>query len=275
MTLIDSYHFHGLDFELHGQHSTQAPHPGLAMSISSNFCILGGGAIVETAGEGNLLWASYPVSYKEWEARAKDHEVSSPGMLFVYCIAASIRPADYTIVQNTTPAPTNHPKAEAILPGEFVLVGGGARANWDGTGGPGSLLYACRPGTGESWFAAAKDHRLANPATVTAYAIGVRGSILDSLGLKVVRFRANSVTAVAEPSVAGGPGDEREATLISGGAETHWTGSGSLLTACSPDVAWGGPLPTRPYAWLARGKDHLDSDPATITAWSLALVKYG
>lgn len=36
MALIDLYNFHGLQFELHGQASAQASHPGLAMNIFSS-----------------------------------------------------------------------------------------------------------------------------------------------------------------------------------------------------------------------------------------------
>lgn len=273
MALIEAYNFHGLGFELHGQPSTLASQPGLALNTFSGFRILGGGAIVESPEEEIFLWASYPSSGQEWEARAKDHSVQSSGVLFVYCIAADIPPADYIIVQNTSPASVNHPQAQATLPVEFVLVGGGARANWNQTSTAGSLLYASRPGSGESWYAAAKDHLIADPATVTAYAIGVRRSFFDALGMKVVRLRANSVTEVAHSMITCGPGDEQEATLISGGAEMHWTGAGGLLKTSSPNISSGGPHPARPFAWLAGGKEHFVSDPNTITAWALALVK--
>lgn len=75
MTLIDSYNFQGLQFELHGQASAQASHPGLAMNIFSSLRILGGGAIVESTGAGNLLWASYPLSGQEWEKKPYSNEV--------------------------------------------------------------------------------------------------------------------------------------------------------------------------------------------------------
>ncbi len=273
MARIEAYSFHGLGFELHGQPSTQTSQPSLSLNTFSSFHILGGGAMVERPEEEIFLWASYPNSGQEWEAKAKDHSTQSTGVLFVYCIAADIPPSDYIIVQNTSPAPVNHPQAEATLPPEFVLVGGGARVNWNQTTTPGNLLYASRPGSGESWFAAAKDHLIADPATVTAYAIGVRRSFFDALNLKVVRFRANSVTGVAHSMITCGPDNEQEATLISGGAQTHWSGAGSLLKASSPNIPSGGPHPARPFAWLAGGKEHFASDPNTITAWALALVK--
>ena len=273
MALIDQYVFNGLKIELHGQWSSVDAHPHLAMNVPLNLRILGGGAAVETSGAGSLLTRSYPHTGTEWDAKAKDHEIASLARLFVCCIAAEIPPADYWIEESTSPAPVNHPTAQATLPPEFVLVGGGARANWEATGGAGSLLYASRPGIGQSWYAAAKDHRIANPATVTAFAIGVRRSFLNSLGLTVVRVRANSLEAMPHPIVGCGIEDDQLAALVSGGAETNWTGAGSLLTTSSPDALPGGPPPSHPYAWRAQGKDHLDPDPSTITAWGLALVK--
>lgn len=273
-TLIDMYDFYGLHIELHRQLSSQDPHPHLAMSIPNTLRILGGGVTALTGGAGSLLTSSYPFSGTEWDAKAKDHAIASPGVVAVYCIAAAIPPADYLIVSNTTPSPVPHPQAIASLPAEYVLVGGGAHANWELTGGAGSLLYASRPDVGESWFAAAKDHLFANSTTVTAYAIGVRRSFLDSMGFTVVRFQANSQTPTGQPSVNCGPADERVATLIAGGAETKWTGAGSLLTASAPDIAPGGPPPARPWGWRVQGQEHVASDSTTITAWALALVKY-
>ena len=50
--------------------------------------------------------------------------------------------------------------------------------------------------------------------------------------------------------------------IIGGGAFDHWSGEGSLLTAS---------YPKGPQTWFAAGKDHEKSDPASITAFALAL----
>ena len=139
---------------------------------------------------------------------------------------------EYVIVDATTSAPVNHPDATAILPPGFVLVGGGARANWEQTEGPGSLLWASRPAAGQGWYAAAKDHVHPSPSTVTAFAIGVTRSFLASRGLTVVRFHGDSRSVVPHPGVDCGAEDGP--ALVGGGAETHWRGAGSLLTASVP-----------------------------------------
>lgn len=274
MPLIDAYAFAGLNLELYTESSLPGSSLGLAVPTSNHVRILGGGASVGPADGNIFLWAAYPLSSQAWEVAAKEHTVLSTGVLTAYCIAADIPAADYIIVQNRSPALVNHPQVQATLLPEFVLVGGGARVDWGGSGTMGSFLYASRPGNGEAWFAAAKDHLIPNPATVTAYAIGVRRAFLDALGVKVVRLRSNSITALASPTVDCGPDNDQETALIAGGAEVHWTGAGSLLKASSPNIPPGGPLPPHPFTWLAEGAAHVVPDPATITAWALALVKW-
>ncbi len=275
MALTASYTFHGLMIELHeDKTSTPAPHPAITMNITTGLPILGGGAVVDYGnGPGSVLTAMFPASSVDWQARAKDHGVPSPATIGVSCFAASVPPAEYVIVDATSPSPVNHPDATAMLPPGFVLVGGGARANWEAREAPGSLLWASRPAAGQGWYAAAKDHIYPSPSTVTAFAIGVTSSFLASRGLTVVRFHGDSYPAVPHP----GADCEAEAgpALIAGGAETHWRGAGSLLTTSVPVNPSAPPIPAGPYLWTARGKDHILSDPSTISAWGLALVSCG
>jgi hypothetical protein len=275
MALTTSYTFHGLTIELHEDKTvTPAGHPAITMNIPSGLPILGGGAFVDYGrGPGSLLAAMFPASASgaDWEARAKDHGVPSPATIGVACFAASIPPSEYVIVNDTTPSPVNHPDATAMLPPGFVLVGGGARANWERTEGPGSLLWASRPAAGQGWYAAAKDHVYPSPSTVTAFAMGVTRSFLAARGLTVVRFHGDSHPEVPHPGADCGADDGL--ALVGGGAETHWRGAGSLLTASVPANPSGSPA--GPYLWTARGKDHILSDPSTISAWGLALVSCG
>lgn len=270
MALTASYTFHGLTIELHeDKTTTPAGHPAITMSVTTGRLILGGGAVVDYGnGPGSLLTAMFPTSGTDWEARAKDHGLSSPATIGVACFAASIPLSDYLIVDATTPSLVNHPDATAMLPPGFVLVGGGARANWERTEGPGSLLWASRPAAGQGWYAAAKDHMYPGPSTVTAFAIGVTRSFLASRGLTVVRFHGDSHPVAAQPGADCGAEDGP--ALVGGGAQTHWRGAGSLLTASVPANPSGSPA--GPYLWTARGKHHLVPDPSTISAWGLALV---
>ena len=51
--------------------------------------------------------------------------------------------------------------------------------------------------------------------------------------------------------------------LVSGGAQVNWAGVGNLLTASFPQDR---------QTWIARGKDHLQADQATITAVARGFV---
>ncbi len=50
--------------------------------------------------------------------------------------------------------------------------------------------------------------------------------------------------------------------LVSGGARDNWNGEGNLLTASFPESD---------NTWIASGKDHKESSPASITAFAIAL----
>jgi hypothetical protein len=52
----------------------------------------------------------------------------------------------------------------------YVLVGGGAKVNWEGAG---NLLTASYPDAQGGWTAASKDHVSPDPAVIVAYALGV------------------------------------------------------------------------------------------------------
>ncbi len=260
MAKIDEYPFGKLTIQLHAVTTDPpAPHPHIAPNVPADFRILGVGAAVDPPDAASFLTAMWPVSSSEWDVAAKDHIVPSPARVTAFCVAASnIGGNDYFIAQDTTPAPEPH------------LVGGGARVNWNPATDAGSLLYASRPGTGQSWHAAAKDHMIPSPATVTAFAIGLSRRFLDDAGLTVVRMRAESMTQVASPEASCGVNDAA-ATLIAGGAETHWSGPGSLLTQSGLMPSAAGP---RPWLWAARGTEHQAPDPSTVTSWALALVAY-
>jgi hypothetical protein len=163
---------------------------------------------------------------------------------------------DYIIVRQDS-VPAQHPFTEAVLPGGFILVGGGAVANWTGVG---SLLFASHPGGGNSWVAAAKDHVSPEVTTVTAFAIGLKQSFLQRARLNIIQAEPTSGTRTAHPSVSAAlPHGFR---LFCGGGRANWGGAGSLLTAS---------YPLDRHIWEVRSKDHEISDPSTVTAWAIGV----
>ena len=139
----------------------------------------------------------------------------------------------------------------------WVVIGGGARANWTGEG---SLLHASHPGEINSWIASAKDHITQEVATVSAFAIGVKKSFLDEVGLKIIQKKITSKELIAQPN--SNCTLDQSYRLTCGGAKTIWSDAGNLLTAS---------FPQNRHSWVAQGKDHRRSDPATITAWAIGL----
>ena len=76
----------------------------------------------------------------------------------------------------TSAEPASHPNLTIWLPPEFMVVGGGAQViGWTA----GNLLTASHPIVGgalDGWHAAAKDHSVVDPARITVWAIGMRGT---------------------------------------------------------------------------------------------------
>ena len=61
-----------------------------------------------------------------------------------------------------------HPEAIVRAPAGFVMLGGGAKANWTGAG---SLMTASFPSSDLSWTARSKDHLVSDSASLDVYAI--------------------------------------------------------------------------------------------------------
>jgi hypothetical protein len=169
------------------------------------------------------------------------------------------------VVAMKTSGSAQHPRAIAgSTETGLKLIGGGAIVDYgqgpDGLApgrGQGILLTGSYP-QGNSWVASAKDHKHPNAGTVTAYAIYL--SDPDDLW---------EVTMVVSPKTDA-RSNRPEATaklpdgyaLTGGGALLDWGGPGMLLTACCPQFVDG-----QYTAWTAKGKDHLESDSGTATAW--------
>jgi len=123
--------------------------------------------------------------------------------------------------------------------------------------GPGNLLTASFPHSQTSWEARSKDHLIADPASITAYAIGIRhrNGIVHVLG-----HSQQATGAVAQHPTAHVTLDAGW-ILSGGGALDNYSGQGNLLTASYPNGR----------SWVAAGKDHIEASPASITTWVLGI----
>jgi hypothetical protein len=152
-----------------------ANHPRATAALPSGYVLTGGGALVHWTGAGNLLTASFPSTASSWEARAKDHGVSSPAWITAYAIGIRHRSGVARVagtIRSVNSAPAPHPATVACLDAGWILTGGGALDHWTGAG---NLLTASYPLTGSPcWRASGKDHIYSSPALLTGYAVGIR-----------------------------------------------------------------------------------------------------
>ena len=67
--------------------SGAAHHPSGSVNVEAGLQLVGGGAIVNWNGQGQLLTASYPEG-STWQAAAKDHFEDDPSTITVYAMGA-------------------------------------------------------------------------------------------------------------------------------------------------------------------------------------------
>jgi hypothetical protein len=173
--------------------------PSASASVPAGFITLSGGAHGWGPwGNGQYLTASYPnvlrnlcrpwpceqqYSVTGWTGISKDHGVSVPGNVSPYLFAIksqfSIGGSTYHVVGSVTAAASavaEHPSATvAGLPGEYALTGIGAYVDWQPYGWAGNLIWKLLPRPDIAGAeVASKDHGYYSPATITAYAIGIK-----------------------------------------------------------------------------------------------------
>ncbi|WFB09351.1 hypothetical protein LRS74_21625 [Streptomyces sp. LX-29] len=227
---------------------------------------IGGGATATDADPGALLTASYPNDdLSGWVVSSKDHLRAHAHELTSYVIGlkiaglsrAQLLRSVYVSRADSGAAP--HPEAEAGIPSstDYVLVGGGFRVDWHGQGNLGTASF---PATEFSWKARSKDHLVSDPANIRAYAIALRRH-LPVGRVDVAITRADSGQTAHPAAVAAvAPGY----ALTGGGGDVHWRGDGNLLWRLEPATS-------RTPSFSAAAKDHLRSDPASITAYALGV----
>ena len=269
--IVDTYSFGVLNFQLLKAASACAQHPSTTINAPKGTVIVGGGAYVDWDGPcsppsppGNLLTGMFPnETGTTWTATSKDHLQVSKARIIAYCIVAQMKDgtpiptANYTIRSGTSGI-LPHPTLPVKLPPGFTATGGGARVNY---GGVGNMLYESRPTDAlDGWVGSAKDHIQPDPSTITVWAIGLKESFLRDAGMLVSSFTSSTTIAANHPRLAFVKPDYH---LTGGGARVNWRGVGSLLTASFPQDR---------QTWVAEGKDHLEPEPTTITAWAIGFV---
>ncbi|MEG4808487.1 hypothetical protein QUA82_11830 [Microcoleus sp. F8-D3] len=225
------------------------------LTVPSDYKILGGGARVNWTGGGNLLTASFPKDERTWVAKSKAHFISDPANIDVWVIALHDPRDEWEVdIVTANGAPSDFPSATATVGSKYVLTGGGAEVNW---GGPGNLLTASCPQGSGNWIAKGKAHGAPDPASITAYAIGIRAR--NGVSGPSVKISAGDSASAQHPST--GVSVASGYNLVGGGAQANWKGPGSLLTASFPDG----------NQWKVASKDHQYVESCTITAYAIGI----
>ena len=156
-----------------------------------------------------------------------------------------------TFHATSTAAP--HPEVRVVVPAGYKIISGGARVDWQGQG---NLLTASYPEGTSAWVARSKDHQLASPAPIEAWAVALYDPTNDWDVQIVSATSSREAHPTASVTLAEGY------TMTGGGAQANWATEGSLLTASYPHG-------TR--TWEARSKDHRVSEPATLTVYVIGI----
>ena len=158
--------------------SGPAQHVCTIGDVPSGYVLIGGGAYTQYSGAGGLLTASHPnTALTRWTARSKDHSSASYHHLYVQVVGLKLQGVSESqlrshvdLERRRTLVAQQHPEIDVRAAFGYTLIGGGAEVHWSGAG---NLLTASYP-QGNYWNARSKDHSTYSPATITAYAIGIR-----------------------------------------------------------------------------------------------------
>ena len=125
------------------QTSSTGHHPTAVASVPPGYLLLGGGARANgSLARGLLLTASYPYSFHEWMASAKDHHFSELGTVDAFAIGIQQSIPGFGVLSATynnalTSVDTGYGVASIQAPTGWVVSSVGGRAQYSG---PGRLL---------------------------------------------------------------------------------------------------------------------------------------
>lgn len=160
-----------------------------------------------------------------------------------------------------------HPSISITAPNGTIILGGGAFDDWDGpcADSPtpiGNLITGMFPSDdGTTWTVSGKDHIQSSPASIAAYCIVARKTDGTPIPKEYYTIVSATSAVAAHPTLqvnlpAG-------FSVVGGGARANYTGAGSMLYASNPTPKLDG--------WVGSAKDHIQSDPASITVWAIGL----
>lgn len=234
-----------------------------SVDVAGDMVAVGGG-VVGTEDPGALIYSSHPNDdLSSWMIGTKDHLIPDSHFVSGYAIGMKIQGmskkdlVESMLVTTTTSEKLAHPTVMASLPGDYALLGGGLRVDWDGSG---NLATASYPVGVSAWEARSKDHGDPDPSNLTVFAIGIKRQLpVGVLGTTVAQNKSG-VSPIPISTATLPPGY----ALCGGGGFVDWHGQGSLLWRLQPDIQSTG------QSFIAASKEHGGfADSEAITAYAI------
>jgi vibriolysin len=169
------------------------------------------------------------------------------------------------VVECSSASPAKVQRVSCSVGSDFVLIGGGARANYT----KGAFITESRPTDGNlrTWIAASKDHLDSDAHSLLVYAVGLR---LDGVSrtalMNQMKYTAGTASSSSNRPTA-------TATLpsgyviLGGGAYVNWTGTSGLLLTLSAPTSTG----ASNTQWIAAAKDHGTEASGKVTAYAIGI----
>ncbi len=256
--------------------------------IPEGYVCIGGAAQVSRSGSGvdpnspgALLTISAPTTgsdeYKGWSVEAKAHLYGGYEIkLTVGAIGIRLKDDDGNYIPvnvlkeslrvfSNTSSVASHPSTSVSVSNGYKMIGGGAKVNWSGAG---NLLTASYP-EGNSWNVKSKDHGVSSPASITAYAIGIKNIIpnfgsLDTMVISDCRtvITGDELEDVSFPWDSSYPYNT-EYGITSPGGKSTFNGAGRMLTGIGSNLQFAAAL----------SKDHGWADSGQICTYTIGVKK--
>ena len=251
-------------------------HPKVDVTLSSEYVLIGGGAdILEQMIPGALLTASYPDNnLSTWHAESKDHIFKFYHHLMGYAIGLKLKGLTrddllkHIKIYSKTSGSIQHPNTSVGVGDDYILIGGGAKVNWDiNLNSKGSLLVKSYPDQNmKVWYAEGKDHFLSNPSTITVYAIGIKKVIPNFGSLEISQESSSDAIQTGFDMVTVMIGDDWVVSCPGGKAEyaeNDPDGFGRMLCGIVPSSE----------TVIVTSKDHMVQDDGETRAYAIKIRK--
>jgi hypothetical protein len=218
-----------IHFQVFSATSSLTNHPIISISVTSNYAMVGGGALVYGySGNGAFLTESRPINSTTWEGQSKDHIIPDPHYLKVYAIGMRIDNVDPNYLRSkihitsNTSSFSNSPWTTVNVTDNCILIGGGAFDDYGA--GYGNMLTSSNP-SGVQWQVSGQAYRRSDPTQITAYAIGIENISYPTVGYLQTTVHQTTVPISSGPGYCYSQVFDGYALTCPGGVSTnHLTG---------------------------------------------------